>query len=152
MHPVARQASSDNQLLFLPGVFNETLSLLFDAHHYFQSRGAEDQATIAPGKQMLFSNEMTRVTMRLTAVMAWLMVRRAVYAGRIEEEKAEQAYRLDGTDVCLEHSPELLAEMPYYLNYLSERSLSLYERIHRLDRQAYGAPMMHKPDGFGASH
>jgi hypothetical protein len=140
MQPVARQASSDNQLLFLPGVFNETLSLLFDAHHYFQSRGVEDQATIPELLKMSYSNEMTRVTMRLTSVMAWLMVRRAVYAGRIEEDKASDCYRLDGADVCLNHLPEVLSNMPYYLNYLSERSLQLYERIHRLDGMAYGEP------------
>ena len=137
MHTVARQATAQPQLLFLPGGFNETLSLLFDAHHYFQSRGVEDQATIVPHMRMAYSNEMTRVTMRLTSVMAWLMVRRAIYAGRIEEEKAADDYRLDGTEVCLNHLPEVLQEMPYYLNYLSERSLSLYERIHPLDQMAY---------------
>ncbi len=140
MHPVARQATPDNQLLFLPGVFNETLSLLFDAHHYFQSRGVEDQATIPETMRMTYSNEMTRVTMRLTSVMAWLMVRRAVYAGRIEEEKASDSYRLDGAEICLKHLPDALVAMPYYLNYLSERSLNLYERIHRLDGMAYGHP------------
>ncbi len=138
MHPVARQATQDNQLLFLPGVFNETLSLLFDAHHYFQSRGTEDQAVIAPELRMHYSNEMTRVTMRLTSVMAWLMVRRAVYAGRIDEEKASDSYRLDGADVCLNHLPELLEAMPYYLRHLSERSHAIYQRVHRLDSMAYG--------------
>jgi hypothetical protein len=140
MHPVARQATPDNQLLFLPGVFNETLSLLFDAHHYFQSRGIEDQAVIDAPLKLHYSNEMTRVTMRLTAVMAWLMVRRAVYAGRIDEDKANDSYRLDGAEVCLNNLPEILEKMPYYLNYLSERSLGLYERIHRLDQMAYGEP------------
>ena len=138
MHPVARQATPDNQLLFLPGVFNETLSLLFDAHHYFQSRGAEDQASIGPDLRVSYANEMTRVTMRLTSVMAWLMVRRAIYAGRIDEEKAASSYRLDGADICLNHLPEVLAGMPYYLNYLSERSHDVYTRIHRLDAMAYG--------------
>lgn len=138
MHPIPHQTAADTQVLFLPGVFNETLSLLFDAHHYFQSRGAEDQAVIPETLRPHYANEMTRVTMRLTSVMAWLMVRRAVYAGRIEEEKASDSYRLDGAEVCLNHLPELLANMPYYLNYLSDRSLSLYERIHRLDNMAYG--------------
>lgn len=138
MRQVARHNTNDNQLLFLPGVFNETLSLLFDAHHYFQSRGALDQATIAPNMQLQYSNEMTRVTMRLTSVMAWLMVRRAVYAGRIEEEKANTEYRLDGAEICLNHHPEVLMEMPQYLCQLSERSLKIYERIHRLDHMAYG--------------
>lgn len=140
MHPVARQATPDTQLLFLPGVFNETLSLLFDAHHYFQSRGSEEQASIEPSLRMNYSQEMTRVTMRLTSVMAWLMVRRAVYAGRIDEDKAADSYRLDGADVCLEQAPEVLANMPYYLNYLSARSHDVYTRIHRLDTMAYGAP------------
>jgi hypothetical protein len=143
MRTVAQQADTDNQLLFLPGVFNETLGLLFDAHQYFQSRGTEDQATIPEHLKLSYSNEMTRVTMRLTSVMAWLMVRRAVYAGRIEEEKASDTYRLDGAEICLDHVPETLAMMPYYLNYLSERSLGLYERVHRLDQLAYGKATAH---------
>jgi len=138
MHPVARQATDDSQLLFLPGVFNETLSLLFDAHHYFQSRGAEDQATITEDLRSSYANEMTRVTMRLTSVMAWLMVRRAIYAGRIDEDKAADCYRLDGAEICLIHKPEILSNMPYYLNYLSERSHEVYTRVHRLDSMAYG--------------
>jgi hypothetical protein len=138
MRQVARQAAQEPQLLFLPGVFNETLSLLFDAHHYFQERGAEEQATIEPTKRAYYVSEMSRVTMRLTSVMAWLMVRRAVYAGRIEEEKASTSYRLDNTHACLEHHPEILADLPYYLNYLSDRSHELFERVNRLDALAYG--------------
>lgn len=144
--PVARQAEPANQLLFLPGVFNETLGLLFDAHQYFQSRGAEEQGTIAAEKRPVYAHEMTRVTMRLTSVMAWIMVRRAVHAGRIDEEKASDAYRLDGVELCLEHHPEILADMPPYLEYLSGRSHDLYARVHRLDRLAYGDA------GSAASH
>ena len=88
---------------------------------------------------MSYSHEMTRVTMRLTSVMAWLMVRRAVYAGRIDEDKAADSYRLDGAETCLEQAPDVLASMPYYLNYLSARSHDVYTRIHRLDQMAYGA-------------
>ncbi len=138
MQAATQTPTTDNQLLFLPGVFNETLSLLFDAHHYFQSRGVEDQQTIPESLQVSYSNEMTRVTMRLTSVMAWLMVRRAIHAGRIEEAKAADCYRLDGADICLNQHVGALAEMPYYLNYLSQRSLDLYERVHRLDRMVYG--------------
>ena len=130
--------AENNQLLFLPGVFNETLGLLFDAHHYFQTRGADEQGTIDLEKRPLYASEMTRVTMRLTSVMAWIMVRRAVHAGRIEEDKAQDSYRLDGTEICLEHHPEWLAELPPYLGHLSGQSLELYTRIHRLDQMAYG--------------
>lgn len=138
MRPVARASETNNQLLFLPGVFNETLALLFDAHHYFQSRGSEEQATLTPRERPVYASEMTRVTMRLTSVMAWIMVRRAINAGRIEQEQAAQDYRLDGSEICLESATEALADMPYYLNYLSDRSRELYERVWRLDQLAYG--------------
>lgn len=137
MRPVARAIESDHNLLFLPGVFNETLALLFDAHHYFQSRGADEQAALTPNERPIYATEMTRVTMRLTSVMAWIMVRRAIHAGRIEEEKAAQEYRLDGTDICLEHAQGALPSLPSYLGYLSDRSRQLYERVHRLDQLAY---------------
>ena len=138
MHQVARQALPDHQLLFLPGVFNETLSLLFDAQQYFHTRGAEEQAQIEQQQRLVYASEMSRVTLRLTSAMAWLMVRRAVYVGRIDEEQASSEYRLNAQDVCSIHQEEQLKEMPSYLTYLSERSLNLYERIQRLDEMAYG--------------
>jgi hypothetical protein len=130
--------AENNQLLFLPGVFNETLGLLFDAHQYFNSRGMEDQSVIEPSKRLFYASEMSRVTLRLTSVMAWLMVRRAVNAGPIGEEKANSDYRLGGRESCTITNPELMPLMPTYLNYLSERSLGLYERILRLDDSTYG--------------
>lgn len=138
MRPIAREEASDGQLLFLPGVFNETLSLLFDAHHYFNAHGAQDQAAISGNARAFYASEMTRITMRLTSVMAWIMVRRAIYAGRIEEEKASEDYRLEAAEICRNHDAQVLTKLPNYMIYLSEKSLSLYERIHRLDQLAYG--------------
>lgn len=132
MRQVARQAKTEPQVLFLPGVFNETLGLLFEAHQYFETRGQLEQIGIAAEKRMTYAHEMSRVTTRLTSVMAWLMVRRAIHYGEMDASAAD-LYHLDGEDVCLEHHPTLLAGLPYYLMYLSERSLSLYERVHRLD-------------------
>ena len=137
MQHAAVQSTQNNQLLFLPGVFNETLSLLFDAHQYFQQRGPEEQATIERDKQAFYSSEMSRVTLRLTSVMAWIMVRRAVHSGNIRAQKAKKEYRLDGRDRYLVESPEMLRDMPYYFSYLSNRSLELYERVMRLDTLAY---------------
>ncbi len=140
MRPIAKQtADSDQQLLFLPSIFNETMSMLFDAHSYFQSHGAIDQSIIDREDRTDYANEMTRITMRLTSVMAWIMVRRAIHAGRIDEEKAQEEYRLEAVDVCLENKPEVLAHMPSYMNHLSEKSLALFERTFRLDELAYGA-------------
>ncbi len=139
MRHAAQRTSENQQLLFLPGVFNETLGLLFEAHQYFEGRGAEEHIAIAPEYRLTYANEMSRITMRLTSAMAWLMVRRAIYAGRMDEKKAAALYRLDGADVCLMNDSAALAALPYYLIHLSEKSLALYERVYRLDSMAYAA-------------
>lgn len=139
MQPIARQAKLDQQqVLFLPSVFNETLTLLFDAHHYFQARGAEEQSVIPPKERPIYATEMSRITMRLTSVMAWIMVRKAVFSGKLDEEMAHEKYRLDAADFCLAPKPVAIDNLPYYIGYLSDRSRELYERVHRLDSLAYG--------------
>ncbi|MFZ4125124.1 MAG: DUF1465 family protein [Rickettsiales bacterium] len=139
MYPQARQANQNQQVLFLPSVFNETLNLLFDAHQYFQSRGAEEQSVIAPMDRPIYAAEMSRITMRLTSVMAWIMVRKAVFSGKIDEELAGEKYRLDAAEFCLTPKPYALDNLPYYINYLSDQSRELYARVYRLDALAYGA-------------
>lgn len=138
MQSHAQHPSNDGQLLFLPSIFNETLALLFDAHHYFQSRGAIDQSAIELPTRTDYASEMTRITLRLTSIMAWLMVRRAIYAGRLEDDTATAQYRLEAVDACRQHRPETLAMLPYYVNHLSERTHQLYERVFRLDTMVYG--------------
>ena len=138
MQQQAHQPEEQQQLLFLPSVFNETLDLLFDAHNYFQSRGIEEQSMIPAHYRPLFSHEMSRITNRLTSIMAWVMVRKAVCTGRIEEEMASENYRLDEEAAPLAEAEEMMETMPYYIGYLSERTKELYERVERLDAMAYG--------------
>jgi len=142
MRPVARQAEESTKCVFYPGVFNETLALLFDAHGYFQDRGIEDQAAMAPQYRLLYANEMTRVTMRLTSIMAWLMVRKAVFFGRITEEDAQSNYRLEAKDECLIHDAAQMDLLPYYIGYLAERSHMLFERVVRLE-EMLSEPSIH---------
>lgn len=133
MRPVARQQVETAKCVFYPGIFNETLGLLFEAHTHFQERSTEEQATLGTHARLLYANEMTRVTMRLTSIMAWIMVRKAVFAGRISEEDAARQYRLEARDECLLFDEDGLELLPYYIGYLSERSHTLYERVARLE-------------------
>ena len=133
MRPVARQVEEASKCVFYPGVFNETLALLFEAHTYFQERGVEEQSLMSMQNRMTYASEMTRVTMRLTSIMAWLMVRKAVFFGRMSEEEAQSNYRLEARDECLEFNALLFDTLPYYIGYLAERSYTLYERVSRLE-------------------
>ncbi len=138
MRPVARQQVEVSNCIFYPGVFNETLGLLFEAHNYFQEHSADEQTQLPPSSRLLYASEMTRVTMRLTSIMAWLMVRKAVLAGRISEEEAMEQYRLEAKDECLLYDLDGLEQLPYFIGYLAERSYSLFERVSRLEAMMEG--------------
>ena len=137
MHPALLQANSSQPVLFMPAVFNETLGLLFDAHHYFENYGEEEQLRLPDEFRTAYAGEMSRITMRLTSIMAWVMVRKAVYTGKLDNDTAAEKYRLDGQDICLEAVSQEVANLPFYIGDLAERTRALYERVWRLDHLAY---------------
>ncbi|NBO19552.1 MAG: DUF1465 family protein [Proteobacteria bacterium] len=122
-------------VLFLPNVFEETMQLLSDAHEYFYLFGEDDQQRIPSDLRTLYSCEMSRITLRLSSIMAWIMVQRAVFTGKIEPGLAATNYGLDFQDACLVDNRMLHGVLPSYVCYLLDRSLELYERVMRLDDQ-----------------
>lgn len=122
-------------VVFMPGIFNETMQLLTDAHEYFFLFGDDDQQRIAPDLKTLYSCEMSRITLRLSSIMAWIMVQRAVFSRKLEADEAANRYGLDFKDVCMVDNRMLHGVLPSYVCYLLDRSLELYERVHRLDGQ-----------------
>ncbi len=122
-------------VVFMPGIFNETMQLLSDAHEYFFLFGDDDQNRIAPDLKTLYSCEMSRITLRLSSIMAWIMVQRAVFSGKIPPEEAADRYGLDFQDVCMVDNRMLHGVLPSYVCYLLDRSYELYERVYRLDDQ-----------------
>ena len=127
------QAST--QVLFMPKVFNETLNLLVDAREYFQTHGGDDQTRIDEELKMLYSSEMSRITLRLSSIMAWIMVQRAVLSGNISHSDAVKYYSLGYSDVCMVDNRMLHGILPSYVCHLLDRTLELYERVGRLDEQ-----------------
>lgn len=122
-------------VLFMPKVFDETMQLLTDAHEYFFLFGDDDQKRISPDLKTLYSCEMSRITLRLSSIMAWIMVQRAVFSGKILPQDAADRYGLDFQDVCMVDNRMLHGVLPSYVCYLLDRSLELYERVLRLDVQ-----------------
>jgi len=135
MIPGVQQHSSTPNVLFMPGLFNETMRLLTDAHEYFFLFGDDDQKRLADDMKSLYACEMSRITLRLSSVMAWIMVQRAVFSGKIPAEDAATRYGLDFKDVCMVDNRVLHGVLPSYVCYLLDRSYELYERVQRLDIQ-----------------
>lgn len=131
-HRVYIDTRSPN-VFFMPKVFDETMQLLSDAHEYFYTFGEDDQQRIPADLKSLYSCEMSRITLRLSSIMAWIMVQRAVFTGKIAAEEACERYGLDFQDACMVDNRMLHGVLPSYVCYLLDRSLELYERVQRLD-------------------
>lgn len=131
------------QIMFMPGVFNETMKLLTEAHEYFHLFGQDDQSRIEERLKTLYSCEMSRITLRLSSIMAWIMIQRAVVSGKIEAAEAAHRYGLDFQDICLVDNRMLHGVLPSYVCLLLDRSLELYERVLRLDSQIKQQHLLH---------
>ena len=123
------------QVFFMPGVFNETMSLLTEARDYFSQYSDADQSEINEYLRSIYASEMSRITLRLSTVMAWTMAQRAVLAGKISQEDAATHHALSYQDVCRVDSSVLHGVLPGYVCHLLDRSHELYERVARLDEQ-----------------
>jgi regulator of CtrA degradation len=126
--------------VFLDRTYHEACDLLLEAHDYLVHKAPLDRSTLTPEGHLILECESLRLTSLLTAVMAWLLVQRAVSAGEISAEQAASAeHRLANHGVCT--GPELYdkSAIPPALCRLLDRSFNLYRRLDRLDHMMASA-------------
>lgn len=119
--------------------YDETLDLMVEARNYmaYVERRERERAGAMAGLRM--SCEAMRVTSRLTQVMAWLMMQRAIHDGEIAEDAVlTEENRLSGGEVCWDDSFSADVNLPNGLRSLLARSLQLYQRVARLEQQMIG--------------
>lgn len=126
-------SKTGNHLLFMPRLYDETMHILLDAQHYFTSYGADDQRHLNGLQKLIYSSEMSRITLRLSTIMAWILARRALHEGQLTMQEILTSYRLQFEDVCLVASDRFETILPSYVMHLHDKSLSLYSRILALD-------------------
>lgn len=126
--------ASDAAISFLDGTYREALALTREARDYVLHQERRDKAGLPPEQQLVASCESLRMTARLTQVVSWLLVQKAVQAGEIERDRAASPeLRLSGQEVCRATEPAGTIVMPSRLAELLERSHALYSRVERLD-------------------
>jgi regulator of CtrA degradation len=127
------KAKKDETVVILPGIHNECLGLLAEAHDHFYQYGEEEQSHLNQRERIMYASEMSRITIRLSCVMAWLMTRKAVFSGKLTELEAASKYRLDCRDVCLNQHVKAESILPKKVVALLDKSFELYQRVARLD-------------------
>jgi regulator of CtrA degradation len=125
-----------HQPIVFTRTYDETLDMIVEARNYISYMSPAQWRRERGMPDLRFSCEALRVTSRLTQVMAWLMMQRAVHNGEITVEDAcHEDNRLSGQDVCLNCTANGDSTLPEGLRSLLDRSLRLYERVSRLEQQ-----------------
>jgi regulator of CtrA degradation len=119
---------------FFSRTYDETVGLLYEVKSYVtEVQNREAEAYGLAGKAIA-TQETTRLIARLTQVMAWLLVRKAVHVGEISRSEAlDPRHRLGGHSVCLDEGNALAMMPESRLAMLMDRSRRLYVRVSRLD-------------------
>lgn len=119
---------------FFDRTWDEALALSCAARGYAQFRVSRKPADSGTLEGLTVCCELMRVTARLTQVMSWLLVQRAVLSGEMTaEEAADAVNRLERHDACYDGRGEEAPGIPPRLRELLHDSRSLYRRVARLD-------------------
>ncbi len=117
---------------FFSRTYDEAHDLVSEALDY--ARDTRESPPKSAALSLLCSLESLRLTARLTQIMAWLLLQRAVHAGELPpEQAAAPSNRLGGQEICHDRRGEGMLVVPSGLRDLLLRSRKLYQRVARLD-------------------
>ena len=119
---------------YFDNTLGEAMALAREAREYLTYQESTEASKMSARLRLSASCEAMRMTARLTQVVAWLLVQKAVHAGELTRAQAAQPrFRLGGQEVCQATQPVADEPLPDHLIDLLERSLRLYQRVARLD-------------------
>jgi regulator of CtrA degradation len=119
--------------IFFEGTYDETLDLLVEARDYLTELEPIGRRGLGTEERLVLNCEAFRITSRLTQVMAWLLIQKAVHAGELtRRDAAAEEHRLAGHSVCLANDLPPVS-LPASFVSLLDRSYRLYTRVERLD-------------------
>ena len=118
---------------FFNRTYDEAFSLLVEARDYIAHGQSIERDFVDSGGQARMVLETTRLTARMTQIMAWLLARKAVFMGEITVEAAARPPYTLGRKEMLAGDGPLQDILPPGLESLMERSQRLYIRVARLD-------------------
>ena len=121
-------------LIQLSAGYEAAMALARRSERYFKTRARIDRIRLDNPARAAFAVECMRVTCRLSQVISWYLVRKAVAAGEMSIDEAfAPNNRLGNKDVCLFRDVEVLSWLPHQLTQLLEQSMQLYRDVLHLD-------------------
>ena len=127
-------AQINEPISFFSRTYDETVGLLHDARAYVAETQQVEVKPYGVAGKAVAAQETTRLIARLTQIMAWLLVRKAVHAGEMSRDEAlDPRHRLGGHGVCMDEGRATALMPDSELATLMDRSRKLYIRVARLD-------------------
>jgi regulator of CtrA degradation len=122
---------------FINSKIDEAHRLLGATHDYIKWQAPKDMDTMDPHMTFLLSSEAMRVTVRLTQIIAWLMLQKAILEEELTlEDTLSESCRVMQGEECLDQSSEEDKNIPPRLRELLKESRIFYFSILRLDARA----------------
>ncbi len=115
-------------------VFREGMSLVEETANYLDGPGRLDARVLERHGAIAYATESMRLTTRLMQLASWLLLQRAIGAGELTAEDArKETHRISLNDIGKGHDLAGASDLPDALKSLVERSLTLHQRIQKLD-------------------
>lgn len=116
-------------------VFKEGMALVERTASYLDGPGRKDSKGLPPPVTVLYATESMRLTTRLLDLASWLLIRRALREGDIDETEArKKRKRLKLESLGRPSHTKGFGELPAGLRDLISESFALHDRIVQLDR------------------
>jgi len=115
-------------------VFREGMSLVEETANYLDGPGRLDARVLERHGAIAYATESMRLTTRLMQLASWLLLQRAIGAGELTADDAsKETHRISLNDIGKGHDLAGTNDLPDALKALVERSLTLHQRIQKLD-------------------
>jgi regulator of CtrA degradation len=119
---------------FIEKFYQEAMALMQESREYMTQQADQDLNSLSPEYALHIGSEITRVTTRLTDIMAWLLLHRAS-RGTSYLRLHKPSPKLNADETCLEDSTATsLYPLPHQLHQLLDETRNLYLRLLRLEQ------------------
>lgn len=121
-------------------LFSNGMGLVEETANFLDSEGREAAKSLSKPASAIYGAESMRLTTRLMQLASWLLLQRAVAEGEMTVEQAiTEKKNVTLNRLQSRHGGPGWSELPGAFIALIDRSITLQNRIMRLDAEIYGA-------------
>jgi regulator of CtrA degradation len=127
-------------------LFKEGMALVEETASYLDGPGRQDSKRLERSAALAYATESMRLTTRLMQLASWLLLHRAVKEGEMSLAQANKEKTKVKLSLDNRADTDTLRVLPERLTGLIERSLTLLDRVRRLDATIHSAAAERAPN------